>query len=217
MSQSDLIWIDVISDVVCPWCFIGARRLQEALTLCADIKTSVRWRPFQLDPTIPPEGMDRASYIASKFPPERIAEIHHHLEKLGAELGIDFAFDKITRSPNTMNAHRLICWSYAQGTQSALVAALFQAYFVQGRDIGDADVLCEIAAQHGLDAENVRIWLADDLDRNSIAHEIQSAQNMGIQGVPFFIIDGKFGLSGAQPSEQIVLAIKKALEAQNAG
>ena len=217
MSQSELIWIDVISDVVCPWCFIGARRLQEALTLCAEIKTSVRWRPFMLDSTIPEGGLDRASYMARKFAPERMAEIHQHLEQLGAELGIVFAFDKITRSPNTLNAHRLIRWSYAQGTQSALVLDLFKAYFVEGRDIGDDDVLCDIAARHSLDAANVRLWLEDDLDRDSIAHEIQSAQNMGINGVPFFIIDGKFGLSGAQPTEQIVLAIKKALEAQKGG
>ena len=155
--------------------------------------------------------------MASKFGPERIAEIHSHLEQIGAELGIAFAFDKISRSPNTLNAHRLIRWAYAQGTQSAVVADLFKAYFVEGRDIGDSQVLADIAARQGLDGEIVSDWLADDHDRAAIEHEVQSAQRMGIQGVPFFIIDGKYGLSGAQPAEQIVQTLRTALEAQNAG
>jgi len=217
MTQKHEIFIDVVSDVVCPWCFIGAQRLQHALSQCTDIQTHVRWRPFQLDPSLPADGLDRATYMASKFGPERMAEIHAHLEQIGAELGIAFAFDKISRSPNTLNAHRLIRWAYAQGTQSAVVADLFKAYFVEGRDIGDSQVLADIAARHGLDGEIVSDWLADDHDRAAIEHEVQSAQRMGIQGVPFFIIDGKYGLSGAQPAEQIVQTLRTALEAQNAG
>ncbi len=204
------VTIDVVSDVVCPWCFVGKRKLDAALKLVPELDIEVNWRPFQLDPTIPQGGISRREYMAKKFGPEKIATIHERLESIGAEAGISFAFDKIERSPNTLDAHRVIRWAQAHGAQSALVDKLFNLYFVEGADIGDRDLLAKLAGEHGLDEKAIRGALETNQDAVAVQNEIASAVRMGVSGVPFFILDGRFGVSGAQPPEMLADAIRKA-------
>jgi predicted DsbA family dithiol-disulfide isomerase len=204
------ISIDVVSDAVCPWCFVGKRKLDAALAMIDDLTIEVNWRPFQLDPTIPQGGISRQEYMARKFGPERIAEIHTRLEGVGREAGIDFAFDKITRSPNTLDAHRLIRWAQASKSQSAVVERLFSLYFTQGGDIGDRDVLAGVAGENGLDAKEIRARLETTQDAAAVQEEISTAVRIGVSGVPFYILAGRFGVSGAQPAEVLADAIRKA-------
>jgi predicted DsbA family dithiol-disulfide isomerase len=211
MSQKP-ISVDVVSDVVCPWCFVGKRNLASALKQWDGETIEVRWRPFQLDPTIPPGGMDRAEYMARKFGPDRATNVHERLIQIGKAAGVDFAFDAIRRSPNTLDAHRLIRWAAANGAQEAIVERLFTLYFIEGRDIGGRDLLAEVAGENGLDAAAVRARLDTDIDARDVQEEIASAVRMGVNGVPFFIIDGKYGLSGAQPPEAILSALRKIAE-----
>ena len=152
MSEAnEILTIDIVSDVVCPWCYVGEKRLEEALAEEAG-PVAVRWRPYQLDPTIPEAGLDRAEYMEKKFGNSgRVKSAHDNLTRLGAEVGLPFAFDKIKRSPNTLDAHRLIRWAASAGVQAKVVDRLFKAYFVEGRDIGDRNVLLAIAGECGLD------------------------------------------------------------------
>jgi predicted DsbA family dithiol-disulfide isomerase len=204
------VTIDVVSDVVCPWCFVGKRKLDAALNLVSELEVEVNWRPFQLDPTIPQGGVSRHDYMAKKFGPEKIAAIHERLEGVGAEAGVAFAFDKIERSPNTLDAHRVIRWAQAHGAQSALLDRLFTLYFMEGADIGDRDLLARLAGEHGMDAATIRAALDTNQDAVAVQQEIASAVRMGVSGVPFFILDGRFGVSGAQPPEILADAIRKA-------
>ena len=204
------ITIDVVSDVVCPWCFVGKRKLEQALALVPELRVELNWRPFQLDPTIPQGGMSRRDYMTKKFGPEKIATIHERLEGIGAEAGIAFAFDKIERAPNTLDAHRVIRWAQPHGTQTALVDRLFMLYFIEGADIGDRDVLAKLAGEHGLDSRQVRAALDTNQDAVAVQQEIASAVRLGVSGVPFFILASRFGVSGAQPPELLADAIRKA-------
>ena len=204
------ITVDVVSDVVCPWCFVGKRKLEQALALVPELKVELNWRPFQLDPTIPEGGVSRRDYMTKKFGPEKIAAIHERLEGIGAEAGIPFAFDKIERSPNTLDAHRVIRWAQATGAQTALVERLFTLYFIEGADIGDRDVLARLAGEHGLDAKQIRAALDTNQHAVAVQQEIASAVRLGVSGVPFFILAGRFGVSGAQPPEVLADAIRKA-------
>ena len=206
--------IDVVSDAVCPWCFVGKRRLDEALAGLPDVPVEIRWRPFQLDASIPQGGISRVEYLTRKFGPERAHDMHERLTGVGAEAGIPFAFDKIARSPNTLDAHRLIRWAQATGRQSELVERLFNAYFIEGRDIGDRDTLAAIAGEFGFDRADIRARLDTDVDRADVEGDIETAQRIGVTGVPFFILDGKYGLSGAQPPETLAAAIEKAYRAR---
>src|SRR5687767_7456998 len=154
--------IDVVSDVVCPWCFIGKRRLEAAIA-AAGVAVTIRWRPFQLDPTIPPEGKDRRQYLVAKFGSgDRIRQMQERIAELGQAEGLAFAFDRITLSPNTLDAHRLIRWAGEAGRQDAAVEALFRAYFIDGENLGDRATLARIAGAAGLDAERVAARLATD-------------------------------------------------------
>ncbi len=202
--------IDVISDVVCPWCYLGKRKLDAAMKQVEAFAYDVRWRPFQLDPTIPPEGIARSEYMSRKFGPEKIAAIHARLEEAGQEEGLAFAFDKITRSPNTLDAHRLIRWAQPSGKQSEIVERLFNLYFVEGQDIGDRDVLIDIAKQAGLDVELITKLFVESVDIVPVQEEMSTAARMGISGVPFFIFGGKYAVSGAQPVDALVGVIWKA-------
>jgi predicted DsbA family dithiol-disulfide isomerase len=165
MSEADeTLTIDVVSDVVCPWCYLGEKRLEAALA-GEPQPVAVRWRPYQLDPTIPKGGLDRAEYMAKKFGRDgRLQSIHDNLTRLGTELGVPFAFDKIKRSPNTLDAHRLIRWALSAGVQGKVVDRLFEAYFVEGRDIGDRGVLIEIASECGLEGALVEKLLTEGAD-----------------------------------------------------
>jgi predicted DsbA family dithiol-disulfide isomerase len=202
-TEREPILIDVISDVVCPWCFIGKRRLEKAVT-AFDTPLTVRWRPYQLDATIPPGGKDRKAYLEAKFgSSERIRQIHANVASVGTAEGIDFAFDRIKVSPNTLDAHRLIRWSDESGSQDAIVEALFRAYFLDGRDIGDHAVLADIASGNGIDGQGALSRLASDEDRETVEAEVAAAHRIGVTGVPTFILGNRYGLVGAQPAGRL--------------
>jgi predicted DsbA family dithiol-disulfide isomerase len=206
--------IDVVSDVVCPWCFIGKRRLEGALALYARERPdasapTVTWRPFQLNPGLPPEGMARADYVARKFGP-RGGAVYDRVSAVGREVGIDFAFDRITRQPNTLAAHSLVELAGAQGRQDAVKEALFRAYFLDGVDLTARESLIAIATAAGLDRATVEAWLDDPQAREAAAAEDARAREIGIEGVPFFIFNGRLGVSGAQPAEVLFDAMNQA-------
>ena len=206
--------IDVISDVVCPWCYIGKRRLDAALAARPAIKADIRWRPYQLDPSIPPEGIDRQEYLLRKFgDPQKIVAMHQRITTQGIEDGIQFNFVGIDRSPNTFDAHRLIRWAGDVGLADEVVESLFDTYFTQGRDIGDHAVLLEIAERAGMRGEGVARLLAGTEAREEVTIEILQAQQMGIQGVPCFIFASKVAVQGAHPAETLVQALDEALQA----
>ena len=208
--------VDVVSDVVCPWCYVGKRRLERAIA-AAGVPLTIRWRPFQLDSTIPIGGKPRRDYLQQKFgSAARIDEIHKAITATGAAEGIAFAFDKIEVSPNTLDAHRLVRWAEEAGLQNEVVEALFRAYFIEGRDIGDHAVLADIAGSAGMDCATVAARLARDEDRGAVQAEIESAQRIGVTGVPTFILGGRYGLVGAQPAEEIAKALRS-IAAKNAG
>jgi predicted DsbA family dithiol-disulfide isomerase len=205
--------IDVVSDTVCPWCFIGKRRLARALELRPEIAFDVQWRPYQLDPNIPREGVDRASYMKAKFGDgPRVAAMSESLKTEGLREDISFAFEKIDRRPNTIDSHRLIRWAASAGIQDTVVERLFAAYFLEGRDIGDPGVLEFLAADVGMDSIQVAELLADDTDRAAVEREAKLAGEMGITGVPTFIFASKYVISGAREAEVLVQVIDKALE-----
>lgn len=210
-AERERLRIDVVSDAVCPWCWIGKRNLEAALASLPDIEAEVHWRPYQLDPTIPPGGVDRRAYVARKFG-GREDEIYARIGQAGREVGLDFRFDRIARSPNTLDAHRLIRWSWSAGRQDAIVERLFAAFFDQGLDIGDRDVLVACAEEAGMDGAIVRGLLAGDADAEAVRAEVEQAREGGVTGVPFFIVDGRMGVPGAQPPERIAHVVRRALE-----
>jgi len=215
MTTTDPIVIDVVSDVMCPWCYIGKRRLEAALQQRPDLNVEVQWHPFQLDATIPKQGMDRQEYLNRKFGgPDGAKSIYANIVEAGKREDIPFDFDAIPRSPNTLDCHRLIHWSKQSGHQDALVERLFEMYFTQGLDVGDHDVLVQAANDAGMDGKKVKELLASDRDCDTIEHGVASAHKMGVQGVPCFIIAGKFALSGAQPPEAIVELLDKVQQDQ---
>ncbi len=202
--------IDVISDTVCPWCYIGKRRLERAMKLRPQIQFDVRWRPFQLDPATPKEGVERRAYIERKFgSSEKIKPIHNALLEAGAAEGISFAFDKIVRTPNTINSHRLIRWSHSAGMQDAVVELLFKRYFTEGADIGDIAVLSQIGADAGMDHELVEEMLNSDADREKVEHEDTMARKIGISGVPTYLVGGKVLVTGAQDADHLAHVIDR--------
>jgi predicted DsbA family dithiol-disulfide isomerase len=210
MAQSvKTISVDVVSDVICPWCFLGKRRLDKAIALLDGIKVEVNWRPFFLDPTIPKEGMSRRTYMENKFGAERLKTIHDPLIAAGKEDGVPYAFDKITRTPNTGDAHRLIRWSHDGGKQHDVTERLFMAYFSLGLDIGDRAVLVKIAGEAGMDSPDVSAKLESDADVDAVNAEVERAYRMGVTGVPCFIFAQKQGMMGAQPAEVLADAIGK--------
>jgi predicted DsbA family dithiol-disulfide isomerase len=211
MTDADeTLVIDVVSDVVCPWCYLGEKRLDAALQ-DEPWPVVVRWRPYQLDPTIPEGGLDRAAYMEKKFGKTgRLKSVHDNLVRLGAEVGLPFAFDRIKRAPNTLDAHRLIRWSSSAGAQREVVDRLFRAYFVEGRDIGDRAVLLDIARESGLDAGLVEKLFSENADKDAVQGEIAEAQSIGVTGVPFFIFAGRLGVPGAQDPDVLRRAIAQA-------
>ncbi len=211
MTEKKFI-IDVVSDAVCPWCFLGRKRLENALAMNPDLEASVNWRPFQLDPTIPRQGKDRNRYLLEKFgSSDKIFEIHQQLIELGAEEGIEFDFEAIEISPNTLDAHRLIRWA-SQATpnvQDAVVGILFSYYFEQGKNIGDRRILLEAAEEAGMDVAIVDSLLATDADTVGVKQEIDTANQVGVRGVPCFILDQKYVLMGAQSADALADAIRQ--------
>ncbi|PBC09531.1 DsbA family protein [Mesorhizobium sp. WSM3859] len=219
MSAENSITVDVVSDVVCPWCFIGQKRLDKAIAT-ANVDVHVRWRPFQLDPTIPPGGMDRRQYMLSKFgSEERIQQIHARIEPLGEAEGIHFAFGAIKVAANTLDAHRVIRWASAagEGVQNRLVRRLFQLNFEEGINIGDHAVLVKAAGEAGMDASVVETLLPTDADVEAVRNEIATASRMGITGVPCFLLEGKYAVMGAQDADTLADAIRQVAHAKARG
>lgn len=207
--------IDIFSDPICPWCYIGKKRLGEALQQRPDLPVTIRWRAFQLNPDMPADGLDRQSYLQAKFGgPERATQIYDRISRVGREVGIDFRFDLIRRTPNTVPAHRLI--RYAQrpdiGLADTVTDALFQAYFLDGRSIGDAAALVEIGVEAGIPREPLTAYFETDEDVDEIVAEDTFARRLGIGGVPCFIVDGKYALSGAQEPESFLPLFDMALK-----
>jgi predicted DsbA family dithiol-disulfide isomerase len=208
--------IDIVSDTVCPWCFIGKRRIGRAMAMRPNVKFDVFWRPYRLDPTIPREGVDRRAYLKAKFGDSpRSSAMGDAIRSEGAGEGIEFAFDKIAKTPNTLDSHRLVRWAAGAGVQDDMVERLFQAYFIDGRDVGDPAVLSAIATEAGMDGDLVATLLAGDADLAEVEREAGLASEMGISGVPTFIFDSKFMISGAREAELLVRVIDKALEVAN--
>jgi len=211
---TSVVDIQVFSDVVCPWCYVGRQRLARAAELLAGKhEIRVTWKPYQLNPWMPPEGMDRAEYRRQKFgSAERSSGMDTRLKEAGEGEGIDLAFEKIARTPNTLQAHRLIWLAGQRGVQIEVVDALFQAYFTDGKDIGDNAVLTDLAALAGLDADEVRRFLASDEGLAEVEEEEQVGRQLGIDGVPFFLMADKYGVSGAQPAEVLANVIERVVE-----
>ena len=203
--------IDVISDTVCPWCFIGKRRLTRAMGLRPQIAFDVKWRPYRLDPTVPKGGMDRQAYMRAKFgdDPMKIVEMHKLIAAEGAKDGIEFDFAAIRRRPDTLDSHRLIRWAEANGVQDEVVERLFIAYFENGEDIGDIRVLADIADMSGMDGVEAAEMLEGDTDRALVEREDQIAREMGVTGVPAFIFGNKLAVSGAREPEMLALVIDR--------
>ena len=210
MSDRRPVRIDVVSDVVCPWCFIGKRRLEKALALASDVPVEVHWRPYFLNDWIPPEGISREQYLTTKFgSPERYQGIAQRVRAAAAEEGLDYAVDKISRQPNTRDAHRLIRWAEGIGKAADMKQRLMDLYFTEGADLSNRAVLVQAAADVGLDPEDVRAALDSDKDIAEIDQEVEAAKEAGIQGVPCFILDGKYAISGAQAPEALAQAIEQ--------
>jgi predicted DsbA family dithiol-disulfide isomerase len=212
MTAQQPLAVDVVSDVVCPWCYLGKRRLEAAAKLVPEIPLHIRWHPFQLDPTIPPEGIPRADYVRRKFgSSDALDRPNALLTKAGAEVGIPYAFDKITRSPNTIDAHRLIRWAAEAGHQDEMVERLFRLYFAESADIGDHSVLAKAAADVGMEEARVASDLATERDIAEVQNQVAAASASGIGGVPFFIFGRRLAVSGAQDVDVLVDAIRQAL------
>ncbi|MBE1293138.1 MAG: thioredoxin domain-containing protein [Rhodobacteraceae bacterium] len=215
-----MIKLDIISDPICPWCFIGKSRLMKALEAEPDHPFVIEWHPFQLNPDMPAEGMDRRDYLETKFGgKENAVRVYSEIEQHATEEGLEIDFAAIKRTPNTINAHRLIHWAGIEQKQNAVVDALFAAYFKEGRDIGDTDVLADIADSAGMDAAVVRKLLASDADVEDIRKRDAHSREMGVNSVPTFIVANRHAVPGAQPPElwrRVIADLKAQTEAESA-
>ena len=206
--------IDLVADVVCPWCYLGWRRVKSAVALRPDVEPLVVWRPYQLDPSLPEQGLDRKAYLAGKFKDAlKLKAVHTALVEAGAEESIVFNFDAIALSPNTSAAHRLIRWARGAGRQDAVVEGVFAAYFTEGRDIGDPQVLADVGQAAGLDPVVILRLLSEGADKDVVAREHAMAVQGGVTGVPLAIFGGKLAVVGAESRETIAEAIDRALAA----
>lgn len=197
-----MIRLDIISDPVCPWCYIGKALLDRALEANPEHTFVIEWHPFQLNPDMPREGMDRAAYLEGKFGGKANAvKIYSRIEQAARDAGLEIDFAAMKRMPNSLDAHRLIHWAGLEGRQSAMVNALFRAFFREGKDIGDAAVLTALAGEAGLDTAFIARLLATDADRDDISARDTHARERGVNGVPTFVIANQHVLSGAQPVE----------------
>jgi predicted DsbA family dithiol-disulfide isomerase len=202
--------IDVVSDVVCPWCFIGKRRLENALELVPDIAVDINWRPYFLNPWIPRDGIDRQTYLETKFgSAERYAVIAERVVAAAALEGLLYASDAISRQPNTLDCHRLILWSRSATDPGNMKQRLMELYFSEGADLSDPNTLIQAAVDCGMDGDLVRRLLASDADVDRIENEANSAKEAGIDGVPCFIFGGSTIVTGAQSPEYLASAIER--------
>lgn len=213
-----MVKLDIISDPVCPWCYIGKAQLDRALAAAPDHPFEVEWHPFQLNPDMPAEGMDRRDYLRAKFGGEEgAAEVYAKVAEAAEAAGLSLDLGAIRRQPNTLDAHRLIHWAGIEGRQTAAVSALFAAYFKQGRDIGDREVLADIADEIGMDAAVIHRLLDSSADVEETRARDKAAREMGVTGVPTFIVAGKHAVPGAQPAELWTRVIEELAEAGGSG
>ncbi len=216
MSTSPAITVDVVSDVMCPWCYIGKRRLEAAIKMVPNVSVEVRWHPFQLDSTLPKTGKDRQQYLSDKFGGiERAKEFYANIEAAGRDENIPFAFDDIKLSPNTLDCHRLILWSRADDVQDDVVERLFRAYFVDGEDLTKSELLVRISEEAGMQSDLVEQLYETETDLDKIETQIAKAHESGVTGVPCFIIDGRFVIAGAEKAETLAAALMHADETRS--
>ncbi|MEM7743752.1 MAG: DsbA family oxidoreductase [Pseudomonadota bacterium] len=209
--------LDIISDPICPWCYIGKANLDAAIAETGINPFEIEWRIFQLNPDMAPEGMDRQTYLQTKFGgPERAKAIYDRVGTAASDAGLDLKFDLIPRTPNTMDAHRLIRWAKTTGKQTELVEHLFRRYFEEGADISDQDELLAAAELVGMEREVVERLLSSDADVDELAQEDKAAREMGVTGVPTFIVGGKYVVQGAQPPELWAKVIRELVAEQAA-
>lgn len=208
------IRLDIFSDPVCPWCYVGKANLDRALESHPNHPFQVEWHPFQLNPDIPPEGVAKRSYLEAKFGgPEKVDAIEDRLREVARTAGLPLNPSVPKRQPNTLNAHRLIHWAGIEGRQNAVVASLFRAYWVEGRDIGNTGVLADIGAAAGMNRPALQRLLDSDADADDIASRDADARSKGVSAVPTFLIAGQYVVSGAQPPEmwaQVIADLMKA-------
>ena len=217
MSQAEtdnlpVLQLDVISDVICPWCFIGKRKLDAALAGLDGVRVNLMWRPYQLYPDTPMEGADLSAKMKERYGEDGSKQMRENIKSAAAGTNINFAFDKIRITPNTLNAHRLIRWAASTGQQHAIAEALFSAHFEQGKNVGDVAVLLELAGQHGLDVPLLADLFKGDDDVEATRNDDAAARELGVHGVPAFLAGGKFLLMGAQEPEYLNRFIAKARE-----
>ena len=212
-SARKTLTVDVVSDVVCPWCYIGKRRLENALAQVDDVDVTVNWRPFFLNPWVPREGISREDYLTQKFGSvERYNGMASRVAETAAADGLLYDPAKVHRQPNTTDCHRLIHWADAIGKAAEMKQRLMELYFRGEGDLTDREVLVKAASDVGLDADETRERLASDEDVELVSREAEAAARAGVSGVPTYILGGKYGLSGAQPAEQLARAIRQVAE-----
>ncbi len=210
-----MIRFDIFSDPVCPWCYIGKANLDRALEAHADHPFRIEWHPFQLNPDMPAEGVDKHDYLAAKFGEDRLVQMHLRLKEASRAAGAEIDPDTPRRMPNTLNAHRLIHWAGLEGRQTAVVSAIMRAYWREGRDIGNAAVLADIAAAAGMDPAVTARLLASDADADDIRARDSDARAKGVSAVPTFLIAQHYVVSGAQPPEVWARVIEELVEKAN--
>jgi predicted DsbA family dithiol-disulfide isomerase len=204
--------IEVVFDLVCPWCFLGVRRLRRMLRARPDVRADLIWRPFLLNPDLAPQGVPRQEYLVRKFGGEdRARRLHGTIAELGRAEGLEFRFDRIRRVPHSLDAHRLVRWAGRQGASDAMVEALFLAYFADGADVGDAAVLAAVAARQGLDGVAARRFLATAAEVEAVHADNLRAHRLGINGVPCFVVGGRHAIAGAQEAEVLERLLDVAL------
>ena len=213
LEKSLMLNIDIYSDVICPWCWIGKRRLETGLALAGRAAT-VRWHPFELNPDMPTAGVERHEYRIKKFGSiQRSIELDRHVAEAGRGVGLEFNFEKMLHTPNTFDAHRIIWFAGEHGVQDSVVEALFQAYFVDGRNLSDRATLATIASEGGLDQREVNDLLSGEWGKTEVKAGLLKATRLGIRGVPFFVFNSLYAMSGAQAPETFLAAIKRSIPA----
>tara|TARA_B100000787_G_C16177201_1_gene289707 strand:+ start:135 stop:770 length:636 start_codon:yes stop_codon:yes gene_type:complete len=211
-----MIKIDIFSDTICPWCYIGKKRLNKAISKFPNEEFKITWRPFQLNPNMQADGMDRKEYLVSKFGSEDGANtVYESIHKEGLKEAVDFQFDKIQITPNSFNSHRLLALAYQKNLQNEIIEDLFQAYFLEGLDIGDPNTLLDIAKNHEINEDEFKQYLTDKSNIEPLANEEKEARKMGIKGVPNFIVNQQLVINGAQPVENFELIFSKILAQVN--
>lgn len=209
--------IEIYSDLICPWCYIGRHRLQAGLdTLGEEVKVEIIWKPFQLNPDMPKTGLERKAYRSAKFGSwERSQGMDRQVAETGESLGLEFNYERVLVTPNTLAGHRLLWWARERGNQDALAEGLFHAYFSEGRDIGAIDVLADVAGKVGLPTDDARHFIESDAGVEEVLAEEAEGRRRGLNGVPFFLLNGTPAFSGAQPPDAFVTAVRKILASEN--